>query len=297
MNGILLIDKPDGITSAEVVRRVKRRVAVKVGHLGTLDPFATGLLPLCLGEATKIAQFLNAADKRYEGLIELGAATDTGDRTGAPVRTAPVPDLAAVDLDALARRFAGPQLQTPPMYSALKRDGVPLYRLARRGVEVERTARPVRIDHLALEPAGPTCLRFAIACSKGTYIRVLAEDIGAALGSAAHLQTLRRTAFGRFAVADAATLEGWDPASGAGLVSLRQALGHLPVVALDERTAEAARQGKTWVLNSLAPDLGDAATLLDDQGDVVAIVVARERQWTYGRVLAKGHLYTDEALC
>jgi tRNA pseudouridine55 synthase len=297
MNGILLIDKPDGITSAEVVRRVKRRVGGKVGHLGTLDPFATGLLPLCLGEATKIAQFLNAADKRYEGIIELGAATDTGDRTGTPVRTAAVPDLAAVDLEALARRFAGEQLQTPPMYSALKRDGVPLYRLARRGVEVERTARPVRIDHLALEPAGPARLRFAIACSKGTYIRVVAEDIGAALGSAAHLHTLRRTAFGSFEVADAAVLEGWDPASGAGLVGLRQALGHLPVVALDDRTAEAARQGKTWVLNSLAPDLGDAATLLDRQGDVVAIVVAKERQWSYGRVFAKGHLYTDEALC
>jgi tRNA pseudouridine55 synthase len=297
MNGILLIDKPDGITSAEVVRRVKRRVAVKVGHLGTLDPFATGLLPLCLGEATKIAQFLNAADKRYEGVIELGAATDTGDRTGTPVRTAAVPDLAAVDLVALARRFAGQQLQTPPMYSALKRDGVPLYRLARRGVDVERTARPVRIDHLVLEPAGPTRLRFAIACSKGTYMRVLAEDIGAALCSAAHLQMLRRTAFGSFEVADAAALEGWDPASGEGLVSLRQALAHLPVVPLDDKAAEAARQGKTWVLNSLAPDLGAAATLLDGKGDVVAVVVSKQRQWAYGRVLAAGHLYIDEALC
>src|SRR5262245_1641694 len=121
MHGIVLIDKPDGITSAEVVRRVKRRVKVKVGHPGTPDPFATGLLPLCLGEATKIAQFLNTADKRYEGIIELGAATDTGDRTGRSVRTAAVPDLAAVDLAGLARRFSGQLLQTPPMYSAVKR--------------------------------------------------------------------------------------------------------------------------------------------------------------------------------
>jgi tRNA pseudouridine55 synthase len=294
MNGILLIDKPEGITSAEVVRRVKRRVAVKVGHLGTLDPFATGLLPLCLGEATKIAQFLNAADKRYEGIIELGAATDTGDRTGRPVRRAAVPDLAAVDLDALSRRFAGQQLQTPPMYSALKRDGVPLYRLARRGLEVERTARSVRIDHLALAAAGPSRLRFDIACSKGTYIRVLAEDIGAALGSTAHLQALRRTAFGSFQIANAVALEGWNAASGAGLVSVRQALAHLPVVQLDAVAAEAARQGKTWVLNNLAPDLGETATLLDRKGEVVAVVVSKERQWAYGRVLAGDQLSVSE---
>jgi tRNA pseudouridine55 synthase len=297
MHGILLIDKPDGITSAEVVRRVKRQVKVKVGHLGTLDPFATGLLPLCLGEATKIAQFLNTADKRYEGLIELGAATDTGDRTGATVRTAAVPDLSRVDLAALARRFSGELLQTPPMYSAVKRDGVPLYRLARQGVEVERTARPVRIDDLVLEPVGPTRLRFALGCSKGTYVRVLAEDIGDALSSAAHLCELRRTGFGSFGIADASPLDTWDPAGRAGLVTLRQAVAHLPAVALDDRVAEAARQGKTWVLRTIDPDLGEAAALVDGRDEVVAIVVSRQRQWTYGRVFAQGQLYTDEALC
>ena len=297
MHGILLIDKPDGITSAEVVRRVKRQVKVKVGHLGTLDPFATGLLPLCLGEATKIAQFLNTADKRYEGLIELGAATDTGDRTGATVRTAAVPDLSRVDLAALARRFSGELLQTPPMYSAVKRDGVPLYRLARQGVEVERTARPVRIDDLVLEPVGPTRLRFALGCSKGTYVRVLAEDIGDALSSAAHLCELRRTAFGSFGIADASPLDTWDPAGRAGLVTLRQAVAHLPAVALDDRVAEAARQGKTWVLRTIDPHLGEAAALVDGRDEVVAIVVSRQRQWTYGRVFAEGQLYIDEALC
>src|SRR5262245_5179916 len=285
MNGILLIDKPDGITSAEAVRRVKRCVGVKVGHLGTLDPFATGLLPLCLGEATKIAQFLNTADKRYTGVIQLGSATDTGDRTGAPVRGAPVPDLATVDLDALARRFLGEQVQTPPMYSALKRDGVPLYRLARKGVEVERPARPVRIDALSFAVAGPAQLRLAIACSKGTYVRVVAEEIGAALGSAAHLEALRRTGFGSFDVAQAAALEEWDPGKGTGLVSLRQALAHLPGVQLDERAADAARQGKVWVLTSLPANRGDALVLLDRTGDVVAIVVNKAGRWGYGRVL------------
>jgi tRNA pseudouridine55 synthase len=285
MNGILLIDKPDGITSAEAVRRVKRRVGVKVGHLGTLDPFATGLLPLCLGEATKIAQFLNTADKRYTGVIQLGSATDTGDRTGAPVRGAPVPDLTAVDLDALARRFVGEHLQTPPMYSALKRDGVPLYRLARKGVEVDRPARPVRIDALSFEVAEPAQLSFALACSKGTYIRVLAEEIGAALGTAAHLEALRRTGFGSFDIAQAAALDEWDPGKKPGFVSLRQALQHLPEVRLDDRAADAARQGKASVLSGLAADLGDAAVLLNRDGDVVAVVVNKAGQWAWGRVL------------
>jgi tRNA pseudouridine55 synthase len=297
MNGILLIDKPDGITSAEVVRQIKRRVGGKVGHLGTLDPFATGLLPLCLGEATKIAQFLNTADKRYEGVIQLGSATDTGDRTGAPVRGAAVPELSAIDVGDVARRFLGERLQTPPMYSALKRDGVPLYRLARQGIEVERPARPVRIDALVLEVAGASQLRFALACSKGTYVRVLAEEIGIALGSAAHLSALRRTGFGSFDVAQAASVEDWNPAGGAGFISLRQALGHLPAITVDASAADAARQGKTWVLATIAAGLGDTAALLDPRGDVVAIVVAKERRWAYGRVLTAKRLYTDEVVC
>jgi tRNA pseudouridine55 synthase len=287
MNGILLIDKPEGLTSAEVVRRVKRRVQVKVGHLGTLDPFATGLLPLCLGEATKIAQFLNTADKRYEGIIQLGAATDTGDCTGQTVLRAALPELAAIDLGGVARRFTGELLQTPPMYSALKREGVPLYRLARQGVEVERTPRPIRIDRLLLEPAAGGRLRFSLACSKGTYVRVLAEEIGGVLGSAAHLAGLRRTGFGGFDIAAALAPEDWDPARPAGLVSLRQALAHLPAVALDETQADAVHHGKGWVLGAVPADLvGDAAVLLAPQGDVVAVVVRRARSWTYGRVLA-----------
>jgi tRNA pseudouridine55 synthase len=286
MDGILLIDKPAGLSSADVVRQIKRRAGVKVGHLGTLDPFATGVLPLCLGEATKIAQFLNAADKRYEGVIRLGWATDTGDRTGSHGPTVPVPDLAGVDLEAVARRFAGEQLQTPPMYSALKRDGVPLYRLARQGIQVERRARPVRIDHLRLTPAGPARLHFEVSCSKGTYIRVLGEEIGAALGSAAHLEALRRTGFGSFDIADAATLDGWSPDETAGFVTLRHALAHLPAVTLDAKGAEAARQGKIWVLRTVTPGTGKMAVLLDPNGAVVAVLIRKEPDWAYGRVLS-----------
>jgi tRNA pseudouridine55 synthase len=297
MDGILLIDKPAGISSADVVRQIKRRAGVKVGHLGTLDPFATGVLPLCLGEATKIAQFLNTADKRYEGVIQLGWATDTGDRTGTPGPTVPVPDLATVDLAELARRFIGEQWQTPPMYSALKRDGVPLYRLARLGIEVERSARPVRIDHLMLQPEGSARLRFVVACSKGTYIRVLGEEIGAALDSAAHLDALRRISFGSFDIAGARSIEGWSPDTPAGFVALRQALAHLPTVTLDAKAAEGARQGKIWVLRTVAPGPGDAAVLLDPNGGVVAVLVRKESDWAYGRVLSGKTSFTSNDSC
>ena len=287
MNGLVLIDKPEGLTSADVVRRVKRRVHVKVGHLGTLDPFATGLLPLCLGEATKIAQFLNTADKQYTGEIRLGWSTTTGDRTGERLDTAPVPELSQADLGAVAERFTGDLLQTPPMYSALKRDGVPLYRLARRGVEVERSPRPVRIDRLRVEQAGSDALRFSVACSKGTYIRVLAEDIGIALGSRGHLAALRRTAFGGFqidAAAPLASLETSDALPPPGFVSLRAALAHLPTVPIDDDVAIAVRQGKAWVLRAIPASLGDTAALIGRDGEVAAVLVRSGSGWAYGRV-------------
>lgn len=288
MNGILLIDKPEGLTSADVVRRVKRLLprGTKVGHLGTLDPFATGLLPLCLGEGTKIAQFLNTADKRYTGVIELGRATDTGDRTGIVVREAPVPPLDSARLAEAGRRFSGDIQQRPPMYSALKKDGVPLYRLARQGVEVEREARAVRIDRLLLEPAGPAALRLEVACSKGTYIRVLAEEIGVALGTVAHLRELRRTGFGDFDISQAVALDAFDPARPAGLIPLRAAVAHLPVVTLDAQGARAVRQGKSGVLARLAGMTAPAAALVDPQGELAAVAVQERGHWRYGRVLA-----------
>jgi len=288
VNGILLIDKPIDLTSADVVRRVKRRLprTAKVGHLGTLDPFATGLLPLCLGEATKIAQFLNTADKQYIGVIQLGWATDTGDRTGQRTEVMAAPALEAAVLASLASRFTGELQQRPPMYSALKRGGVPLYKLARRGVEVERATRPVHIQHLELAADGPDRLRFTVACSKGTYVRVLAGDIGIALGSAAHLAELRRTSFGVFAIEDACSLDDWEPSQPRGLIGVREALGHLPAVRLDAGTADAARQGKAAVLGGIPAGLGRSALLLDPAGEVAAVVVCDPGPWRYGRVLA-----------
>lgn len=290
MNGILLIDKPEGLTSADVVRRVKRQLprGAKVGHLGTLDPFATGLLPLCLGEGTKIAQFLNTADKRYSGIVALGTATDTGDRTGTVVRQAAVPRIDAALLADVGRRFTGEIQQRPPMYSALKKDGVPLYRLARQGIEVERAERTVRIDRLGLELVSPSALRVEVACSKGTYIRVLAEDIGAALGTAAHLSELRRIGFGDFDVAQAVALAAFDATRPTGLVALRAAVGHLPAVTLDAQGVRAVRQGKSGVLSRLAGVRAPAAALVDPQGELAAVAVQEQGHWRYGRVLAPG---------
>lgn len=288
MNGILLIDKAAGLTSAEVVRRVKRQLprGAKVGHLGTLDPFATGLLPLCLGEGTKIAQFLNAADKGYRGLIRLGVATDSGDRTGAVLREAAVPPLDDAHLAAIAARFTGEMRQRPPMYSAVKRDGVPLYRLARQGIEVERQERPITIAALALRRAGDDRIVLEVACSKGTYVRVLAEEIGAALDTVAHLAELRRTRFGHFTIDQAVPLETWHPAQPAGLVPLRQAVAHLPAVTLDAAAVDAVRQGKRGALDGLRDVVAPAAALLDPQGELAAVAVRERGSWRYGRVLA-----------
>lgn len=285
MNGILLMDKPEGLTSAEVVRRVKRRVGGKVGHLGTLDPFATGVLPLCLGEATKIAQFVSPLDKTYEGIIRLGTATDTGDRTGRVVRTSPVPQLSDELLAAVSHRFTGPYLQTPPMHSAIKRGGVPLYRLARKGIEVERQAREVRIGFLRLERRDSERLHFEVKCSKGTYVRVLAEDVGTALETVAHLEELRRTAFGDFAIAQAVSLENWQPGRTGDLISIRQALGKMPSVRLNDDEAAAVRQGRPWVLTRVAERGDSTVTILVDSGDAaVAVAVKEGHRWGYGRV-------------
>jgi len=288
VHGILLADKPEGWTSADVVRRVKAKVCVKVGHLGTLDPFATGLLPICIGEATKVAQFLNTADKEYTGTIALGSATDTGDLTGEVRETQPVPDFSDAELRRVAESLSGEQMQKPPMYSALKRDGVPLYKLARQGIEVEREARPIVIRALELERLEGDRLAFRVACSKGTYVRVLAEDIGCALGTVAHLASLRRTAFGSFRFAAGGGIDPavWDPSAG-GILSISEALAELPAVELPDEAAAAVRKGQPWVLQRLGATVtsGDRAMLVDAKQVPVAVVEKKAGAWKFARVL------------
>ena len=260
MHGIIIIDKPAGPTSAEVVRLVKSRLGRKtrVGHLGTLDPFATGVLPILIGEGTKLAPFLQEGEKEYAGLIALGAETDTLDRTGDVVRTAAVPLLDPERLEAIAAHFTGTIAQTPPIFSAIKREGVPLYKMARRGDAVEPPApRTVTIRRLELVAEGADRLRFVVACSSGMYVRSLARDIGIALDSAAHLHELRRTRNGEFAITQAvpmasalAELERNDYRS---IIGMREALPSLPEVVIDSVIEQRLRNGDSRALDGLAP--------------------------------------------
>jgi len=197
VDGIVLLDKPVGMSSNQALQRVRRLYSArKAGHTGALDPLATGVLPLCFGQATKVAGLMLDADKTYRATLALGTRTATGDREGEIVETRPLPALGRGDVQDVLARFLGSSQQVPPMYSALKRDGEPLYKLARRGVEVVREPRPIRIDAIELvELDGPT-LSFDVTCSKGTYVRTLGEDIASALGTTGHLAALRRTDVG-----------------------------------------------------------------------------------------------------
>ena len=293
MTGILLVDKPEGTTSAGVIRTLKPRLGrTKVGHLGTLDPFASGLLPLCIGEATKLARWLLLEHKAYTGTIRLGVETDTLDRTGRVTRTAPVPGLDDAALAAVAACFTGPLRQVPPMYSALKRGGVPLYALARCGIDVAREPREVAVARLVLVRRDSERIDFAVECSKGTYVRVLAADIGRALESAAHLETLRRTRVGAFRVEDAHTpdailaLPGTAPLP---LVGVRAALAELRAFPLAAEAVLRLRLGQQAALVGLpAPACaGEAALGCDSAGAVVALLEATQQgAWRLARLLA-----------
>lgn len=206
VHGVLLLDKAAGASSNDVLIKAKRLLnAQKAGHTGTLDPFATGLLPLCFGEATKFAQDLLDADKTYETVVHLGVTTTTGDTEGAVIDTRVV-DVSLEQIEAVLKQFRGDLDQVPPMHSALKRDGKPLYEYARAGVTLEREARRVTIHTLEFLAYEAPLLRLRVTCSKGTYIRVLGEDIGKALGCGAHLQALRRTQVGHLSLSEALTL-------------------------------------------------------------------------------------------
>jgi len=292
VTGILLVDKPEGTTSAGVIRALKPRLGrTKVGHLGTLDPFASGLLPLCLGEATKVARYLLIESKAYTGAIRLGKATDTLDRAGTCVETAPVPPLEQSRIETVAAEFTGRRRQVPPMYSALKRGGVPLYKLARQGIEVERAPRDVEITRLSLALRAPTEIEFAVECSKGTYVRVLAAEIGQALGTVAHLERLRRTRVGSFAVEDATPLAVLEQTEAAlPLVPVRTGLGSYAAFEAPAESLVRLRRGQQDPLARLpAPHaLGQTALVIDGAGNVAAIIeAAGERPaWRLVRLLA-----------
>jgi tRNA pseudouridine55 synthase len=296
LHGLLLVDKPEGLTSAAVVATVKRMLRQrKVGHLGTLDPFATGLLPVCIGEGTKIAPFLADDVKRYVGEIALGVTTDTLDRTGTVLERLPVPPLASARVAAAVATLRGDILQTPPMYSALKRDGVPLYRLARAGQTIERAPRPVRIARFDVAQTAPDRLTFAVTCSRGTYVRVLAQDLGVALGTGAHLATLRRTACGPFDIRTAVRLDDVERAVAEErlpLLAPSAALGALRAVQVDGPTVTSIRRGQQRALGALGRPrgAGEVVRVASRDGRLVAIAAATPdgSGWQLARVMVGG---------
>jgi len=264
IDGILLLDKPPGLTSNAALQQTKRLFqAAKAGHTGSLDPLATGVLPLCFGEATKFSQFLLDANKRYLTKIRLGVATETGDADGTVVTEKPVPVLGGEELEACLDGFRGEIDQIPSMYSALKHNGEPLYKLARQGIEVERKSRKVTIFHLNLIEQGDDFLVLDISCTKGTYVRTIAEDIGKELGCGAHVEELRRLQSGPFKIEETVTfeeLEALVESEGTDgldkmLLPVSTAVSDWPAVALPEVAASYLRQGQP-VLVAKAPTSG-----------------------------------------
>ena len=284
VDGLLVLDKPTGMSSNAALQHAKRLFgAAKVGHTGSLDPLATGVLPLCFGEATKFSQFLLDADKGYESTFVLGVGTDTADADGAVITRASAAHLTEDSVTQAMVMLTGAIEQVPPMYSALKVDGQPLYKRARAGEQVERAARPVEIygfELLSFEPGEQVRLRVKVRCSKGTYIRTLAEDLGAALGVPAHVSTLRRCQSGPFALDDCVTPDqlaavkesGTDTDLDALLQPIESCLQHLPRLSLSEAATFYIRQGQP-VLVPNGPQSGmvrivDAGGLFLGVGDM-----------------------------
>ena len=249
VDGVLLLNKPVGITSNAALQKAKWLLnAKKAGHTGTLDPFADGLLPLCFGEATKFSAYLLDADKRYRAVLQLGVTTSTGDPEGEVLDTREVA-VGCDDIAAVLPRFLGEIEQIPPMHSALKHQGRPLYEYARAGIEIERPPRKVTIRALEMVECAPPRVVLDVQCTAGTYIRTLAQDIGAALGCGAHLTALTRTAAGGFSLDQAHALAGLDALDAGQRAALLQPadclVAHLPALQLDEAETTAVCQGRS----------------------------------------------------
>lgn len=277
-SGIVLIDKTEGPSSAQVVHQVKKILsAKKVGHLGTLDPFASGLLLVGVNDGTKIAEVFLGGVKSYRGLMVLGIETDTQDGTGKILKQLPVPAIDADDLRALEQKFTGEQQQVPPMFSALKKDGVRLYQLARQGKEIARDPRPIRIDALRVAKVSGHELEFDVTCSRGTYVRTLAADMGKALGCGAYLRQLRRIACDRLHVDQAISVDELKNRSAAGalpLVSLATALSHLRAVTWQSRLVSRLRLGQQEVLGQIGKRQNGERfiSILEPRGELAALI-------------------------
>lgn len=290
VNGILVVDKPRGLSSAQVVDEVKRRLGIaRAGHTGTLDPLATGVLPICLGEATKLAAWMIAEDKAYEAELELGVATDTLDSSGA-VLAEDRAAAAAITRDQVAAalaRLATLTEQIPPMFSAIRQGKRRLHEIARAGEVVDRAARPVVIHQLDLLDFTPPRARLAIACSKGTYVRTLIDDLGRALGCGAHLTALRRTRSGIFTLAQAVSLDSLVSKT-PEIVRTSDAI-RLPRVEIPADLLSAVHNAWAVPLLPLLQGLleGEQSQLVDQAGDLLAIIRRQGGRVQFERVFAK----------
>ena len=279
--GVLLMDKEEGLTSHDVVERVRKILGVqRIGHTGTLDPMATGLLPLCVGKATRLSRFLTSSDKTYAGTIRFGQATETHDREGRPLGPLRDPDFTEARLLEAIRALTGPITQIPPLYSAKKHGGVPLYRFARRQVDVPREPIQVIVHHLKILAVRKDEIDFEVKSSPGTYIRVLAHDLGEALGCGAHLHSLRRTACGEFLISGAVTLEELARrVAGGFLPSLLIPLERVPLgfgtVVANRLGIQAIRNGRALGVREILPSRSSLSPghcrVESETGELVAI--------------------------
>ncbi|MDO5768726.1 MAG: tRNA pseudouridine(55) synthase TruB [Psychrobacter sp.] len=284
VSGVILIDKPQGLTSQQVVSKVKylfkspHHDSKKAGHTGTLDPMATGLLPVCLGEATKFSHYQLEANKSYEAIIQLGGQTDTGDAEGQVIRSATVPTVTEADLLRVTQQFLGQQLQIPPMYSALKKDGKKLYEYAREGIEIDRSARPINIRQLQLILMTNDTLKLTVTCSKGTYVRVIGEDIAQALGTLGYLTSLRRSRVGEFYLEDAISLESLENMSleqrFSHLLPVDACINHIPTLVLNDDQWQRVLVGQRLnVFNQISPQV---LAYLNDQDSSLMVTNSSE---------------------
>lgn len=277
MFGFLNIDKPSGMTSHDVVAQIRRRAKqitgaeVKVGHAGTLDPMATGVLIVCLGAAARLSEYVMASTKRYRARVRLGVTTDTEDAEGETLETRPIDGITEGDIRAALIPFIGEIEQVPPMYSAIKQGGKKLYELARAGKTVEREARHVRIDALELSDWQPPDFTLDVTCSAGTYIRSLARDIGAALGVGAHLAALTRTGSGGFTLENAVALSDVLAANewGSYIMDARRALPHMPTFIADTDAVDALKHGR-----AIRAACAGETLVYNDNGTLIALVSA-----------------------
>jgi len=276
-SGLLLIDKPEGPSSASIVHKAKIILgAKKVGHLGTLDPFASGLLVLGVNDGTKIADIFLRAPKSYRGVMTLGVRTDSQDATGNVIDLRDVPPMSEQDLRSLEQQFSGDLEQTPPMFSALKKDGMRLYKLARQGREVPREPRAIRIDAIQLRQIDANELELHVTCSRGTYVRTLAADIGNVLGCGAHLKTLRRLSCGHLSLSQAISMQDLNDSAASKedlLISLATALSPLRAVSWEQGRLSRLRLGQQQVLRQIGNPCADAelVRITDLRGDLVAL--------------------------